>query len=536
MYTNKKVAQLIHSLSIEEKVGQLFVLAFSGEDKEYAFELIKKMHVGGFYITDDNAHNKKDATKLAHALQQQAVLRACNAPLILGVDQEGAWGILTKETDLGPGNLALGKVDDIKTTQKMYRVFAQQMKDIGYNTLLSPCADVNAEPDNPIIGQRAFGEEAEHVGKHVAAAVKGIAQGESLSCAKHFPGHGDTHIDTHQALPIVDKSYNELMEQDLIPFKRAIDENVSMIMTSHIRYPQIDDKYPATLSYKILTKLLKKQMNFNGLIITDSMNMWAMRKNYLPHESAILALKAGAHLIMLSEEHYENGITDYKNIQKQTINGVIEAVKKGELDVNIINSALSHVLCYKYNNIFSQQQQVPLSKQECTLISKFSALQAIKTLKNEQCVWPFKSAHFNITFAANPNEYEKIVNSRGIGPNDPRSAKDTILSNLEVSNSHYSHISYKEFQKMLDNKTLLISSDPLVIITEDYPLPGESFDIDIQSDIVNCAVNNWLGQVIVIGMRSDYELKKYPNLNTYICAYSSRIVSAQAIATLLIQN
>ena len=536
MYTNKKVTQLIESLSIEEKVGQLFILAYAGQDKDYAFDLIKTMHVGGFYITDDNAHTKKDAAILASQLQQQAALRACNAPLILGVDQEGAWGILTKETDLGPGNLALGIVDDIKITEKMYRVFAQQMKSIGYNTLLSPCADVNSDPDNPIIGQRAFGEEPIHVAKHVAAAVKGISQGDNLSCAKHFPGHGDTHTDTHQALPVVDKSFEQLMSQDLIPFKKAIDANVSMIMTSHIKYPQIDETYPATLSYKILTELLKNQLNFNGLIITDSMNMWAMRKNYLPHESAILALKAGAHLIMLSEEHYENGITDYKEIQKQTINGVIEAVKQNELDINIIDSALSHVLCYKYTNICLNRSKEALSEKVCTQISNFSALQAIKTLKNDAGLWPLKTAHFNITFAANPKAYDNIVNSRGIGPNDPRTARDTILTTLNKSKCHYSHISYGDFQLMLQKESSLDSTAPLIIITEDYPLPGERFDTDAQIKIVNKAIKVWHDKVIVIGMRSDYELEKYPDLKTYICAYSSRIVSAQAVANALIQN
>jgi len=533
MYTNKKVMQLIESLSVEEKVGQLFILAFSGEDKTYAFDLINTMHVGGFYITDDNAHTIIDATKLANDLQQQAALRACNAPLILGVDQEGAWGILTKETDLGPGNLALGQVDDIETTQKMYRVFAQQMKSIGYNTLLSPCADVNADPDNPIIGQRAFGEQPEHVAKHVAAAVKGIEQGENLSCAKHFPGHGDTHTDTHKALPVVDKSLTQLMSQDLKPFISAIAENVSMIMTSHIKYPKIDPQYPATLSYKILTDLLKHKLNFKGLIITDSMNMWAMRKNYEPQDSAILALKAGAHLIMLSEEHYENGITNYKEIQKKTINGVIKAVNTGELDINIIDSALRHVLCYKYKNITSYQELDKLSNKECSVISKFCAFQAIKTLRNEDSLWPVAHTHFYISFAANPKGYDNIVNSRGIGPNDARTAKDAILSSLAKSKSNYSYIAYDEFELMLVEKSPLKTQDPLIIITEDYPLPGESFDVDNQIQKVNNAINIWSELVIVIGMRSDYELEKYPDLKTYICAYSSRIVSGEALANLL---
>ena len=184
----KKIDQLIPTLTIEEKVGQLFILAFAGQDNDYALDLVKNMHVGGFYLTDDNANTLKEAGILSAQLQKQAALRACDAPLLLAVDQEGAWGILTSETDLGPGNLALGAANDVNLTSSMYQVFAEQMQAIGYNTLLSPCADVNSNPDNPIIGQRSFGEQPEHVAQHVAAAVAGINRTGNIACAKHFPG------------------------------------------------------------------------------------------------------------------------------------------------------------------------------------------------------------------------------------------------------------------------------------------------------------------------------------------------------------
>lgn len=533
MATHTKVAQLISTMTLAEKVGQLFVLAFAGQDIDYAKKLVKDYHVGGFYITDDNAATPMGAKKLANELQHQAQLRACDAPLLLCVDQEGSWGILARHTDLGPGNLALGKADNDSLTEQMYQVYAQQMRSLGYNTLLSPCSDVNANPNNPIIGLRAFGEKPVHVAKHVAAAVRGAIRGGNLATAKHFPGHGDTHNDSHQCLPSVDKSLQELKESDLVPFQAAIDAGVSMIMTSHIMYPQLDDTYPATLSTKILTDLLQQQMGFNGLIITDSMNMWAMRKNYQPAEAAILALKAGAHLVMLSEEHYENSATDYKAIQKLTINGVIDSVKSGALDESVIDARLSHVLNYKYSQMNTLPTPEQLDHNQIAEIIADAVAGSVITLRNKKGYWPLMEREFTLTFAADPRKYESLVNSRGIGPNDPRSAKDTILTELSERTNRFELLSFERLNTLLNSQENHTLTKPLVIVTEDYPLPGESFDVADQQQLVKRALEKYGDQVIVVAMRSDYELEHYDALATYVCCYSSRVCAAKHLASLL---
>ncbi|GLX79788.1 hypothetical protein tinsulaeT_31280 [Thalassotalea insulae] len=537
MNSSRKVEQLIATLSIEEKVGQLFILAFSGQDISYAKELIKHYHVGGFYITDDNAHSLADAKKLSHSLQQQAALRSCDAPLILAVDQEGAWGILTQETDLGPGNLALGKANNVAQTKQMYAVFAQQMQEIGYNTLLSPCADINADPDNPIIGQRSFGEDTTTVSNHVVAAVSGVLETGNLTCAKHFPGHGDTATDSHRTLPKVDKTLAQLNAQDLQPFAAAIAADVSMIMTAHINYPLIDPNYPATLSTTLLTDILKKQMGFNGLIITDSMNMWAMRHYYTPSEAAILSLKAGAHLIMLSEEHYENETTPYKQIQQETIQGVIKAVKSGELPEQQIDQTLKHLLCFKYEKLETRHLITPLTKSQCTEISANAAKSAITIIRNQHQLIPLGSQHFTLACAADPKGYDKLVNSRGIGPNDPYSASSVVIEQLKQLNANVELLSFEHFLELLNGKGQLNNAAPLVILTEDYPLPGEDFDQQSQTERIKQALELFGDNVIVLALRSDYHLAQLPELSSYICSYSSRKESAKALAyTLLNAN
>ena len=534
MQNIKKIEQLIPTLTIEEKVGQLFVLAFAGEDTEYALDLVKNYHVGGFYITDDNARSLSDAKKLSKQLQQQAALRPCDAPLLLAVDQEGAWGILTKETDLGPGNLALGKANDLAITESMYQVFAQQMQEIGYNTLLSPCVDGNSNPNNPIIGQRSFGEQPALVAKHSEAAIKGILKTGNLACAKHFPGHGDTAIDSHRMLSQVNKSLETLVKEDLHPFQQAINTGVSLVMTAHIRYPQIDNEYPATLSKKILTDLLKNQMNFNGLIITDSMNMWAMRKHYSPAQAAIMAIKAGAHLIMLSEEHYENEATPYKQIQQDTIAGVIAAVRSGELSEITLNETLKHILSFKYRDLETKWLTEKLNKLQCENIADMAATKAIRVLKNEENLIPLTDNPFYLTFASNPALYEKLVNSRGIGPNDPQPASEVLSNALRALNANFTPISYVEFTEVLAHEDSVDFTSPVVLVTEDYPLPGEDFYTEEQLLRVTKACQLFGKRLIVLSLRSDYELANFTEVSSYICAYSSRSVSAKSSAKTLL--
>lgn len=533
MSIEQKVKQLLGTMCLEEKVGQLFILAFAGKDLDYAKDLVKTKHVGGFYITDDNASSLTEATQLSEILQHQAALRGCDAPLLLAVDQEGAWGILTQHTDVGPGNLALGKADDVVLTEKMYQTFAQQMGSIGYNTLLSPCADINADPNNPIIGLRSFGEQTDKVAKHVAAAVRGAKKAGNLSCAKHFPGHGDTHIDSHQSLPIVNKSLAELRAQDLVPFQRAIEAGVDLIMTSHIQYPQVDAQYPATLSQAILTELLVNEMGFKGLIITDSMNMWAMRKNYQPEQAAVLALQAGAHFVMLSEEHYENSTTDYKALQAQTIQGVVNAVKQGELSEAIIDTRLAHVLTYKYQQLQNLPLQPQLSSNEIKAIVATACEKSLTVLRNSQGLWPLENQEYSLFFATEPRCYDDIVNCRGIGPNDPHSAKEVLISQLQQRKSTLNILDWHDFSELLNSDSVPDIVLPLVIVTEDYPLPGTRFDVQSQQDLVQKALSKWQEQVVVLAMRSDYELTQYTDLSTYICTYSSRSCAASALANKL---
>lgn len=535
----KRVSTLIQHMSLAEKVGQLFLLGYAGRDTDYAKTLVREFHIGGFYLTEDNAHTPQAAHQLTSELNYEAQLRACDAPLLLAVDQEGSWGVLVEHTTTGPGNLALGAADNTALTEQMHRVLAAEMHTLGFNTILGPCSDINTNPRNPIIGARAFGGEVEKVSRHVVAAVQGLRRGKVISAAKHFPGHGDTGEDSHRLLPSVDKSWPELRATDLAPFQAAVDAGVDMIMTSHILYPQIDPDNPATLSSKILKDILRGKMGFRGLIITDSMNMWAMRKNYTPTEAAVRALNAGADLVMLSEEHYENQLGDYKEKQQQTIAGVIHEVERGQIPEQTIDSALTRVLTFKYRHqALSHPQQLDTSALQSSrhrALAAECARHAIKVVRNRAGRWPLGEHTFTLIGASDPALHPLVTGTRGIGPNEPVAAYSVLKRELEKNACPFTEVPYHLLDTLLDPRHEHPVHKPLVIVTEDYPLPGLDYDADRQAQIVQRAIRKFGDQVVVIALRSDYELDNFPELATYICSYSSRACSARATALALAQ-
>lgn len=210
-----------------------------------------------------------------------------------------------------PGNMALGAADDVNVTKEAASVIGQELAALGINADFAPDVDVNSNPANPIIGIRSFSDDADAVAKHGAAFVRALNDTGVISTLKHFPGHGDTDTDSHTGLPMIDKSYNELKANELVPFKACIEAGSQMIMTAHIQYPQIEkttyksvltgeDIYlPATLSKTIITDILRGDMGYDGVVVTDAMNMDAVAKHFDKFDAAKLAIEAGVDILLM---------------------------------------------------------------------------------------------------------------------------------------------------------------------------------------------------------------------------------------------
>ena len=526
-------------MTLEEKVGQLFILAFPGKDSnalERAAQIISNYHIGGCYISQDNAETFDEAWRLSRTLQGVAKSSGPKLPLLLGVDQEGAWGVLIPEATIGPGNLALGLNENTDQTEEIYGIFAQEMGAVGYNCILGPCADVNLDVRNPIIGTRSFGEKPKQVAAHVRAAIRALRNKKVISCAKHFPGHGDTHSDSHREIPVVDKPLYRLREQELLPFQAAIDEGVDMIMSSHILYPQLDKTFPATLSHNILTGLLREDMGFGGVLITDSMNMGAIRRFYQHEEAAVQSLLAGADLIMLSEEHYDHS-TDYWAKQQAEIRAVIRAVQTGRIPAAQLDKKLERMIRLK-QKIQPGQSEPPSIKpipkpqsreaEQRIARSAVRLLRPLRGVRNQNGAIPLKTAKSLALLNATPKSaYRNLLNARGIGPNQAEPAFEAFAA---LFCNHRPETAVLDFDQNLEDA--LSRYDAIIVVTEDHPLPGEDFEKTLQIQRVQQLLQNktLCDRLIILALRSPYDLLEFGAAQCYISTHSGRSCSARAAA------
>ncbi|KES07839.1 sugar hydrolase [Streptomyces toyocaensis] len=268
-----------------------------------------------------------------------AQLRSERDDLLVAIDEES--GDVTRlEVRTGssfPGGLALGAVDDTGLTRDVARELGRRLAECGINFNWAPSADVNANPDNPVIGVRSFGRDAGLVARHTAAYVEGLQSTGVAACTKHFPGHGDTSVDSHLALPHIDLDATTLHERELQPFRAAIAAGTRAVMTAHIRVPVLDPDHPATLSRRILTDLLRGELGYEGLIVTDGMEMRAISGTYGLQQGVVLAIAAGADAICVG-----GGLCDEGTVQSLQ-DALVGAVRSGALPEERLADAAARV-------------------------------------------------------------------------------------------------------------------------------------------------------------------------------------------------
>nr|BFE87813.1 hypothetical protein GCM10020093_104140 [Planobispora longispora] len=266
-----------------------------------------------------------------------ARLRAAGEPVI-SLDEEG--GDVTRLAyHVGspyPGNAALGAVDDVELTRSVYRSIGDDLARCGINLDMAPDADVNTADDNPVIGTRSFGSDAALVARHTVAAVQGLQSAGVAACVKHFPGHGATRQDSHLEIPLVDASMELLRERELVPFRAAIEAGTMSVMTAHVRVPALTGDLPATLSPAALTTLLRGELGYDGVVISDALDMRAITDAYGLAGGAVLSLAAGTDLLCLGPVPSEDDV-------RAIIAGIVAAVRDGSLPLSRLEEAAEHV-------------------------------------------------------------------------------------------------------------------------------------------------------------------------------------------------
>ncbi|MDQ0253018.1 beta-N-acetylhexosaminidase [Evansella vedderi] len=328
------------SLSLKEKIGQLFIIAVQKDElDEELKKAISHYNIGGVILFQRNLRN---FSKIIHFIKDiQAYAKGSGRPpLWISIDQEGG-GIsyLWENMAVSPGNMLLGATNTPEKSYIAHYHMGRQLRSIGFNMDFSPVLDINNNPENPVIGARSFGEREELVTKMGMEAIKGLHDAGVMACGKHYPGHGDTEFDSHLSLPTINKSIEELDQFELVPFHKSMKNGLEAIMTAHIVYPHVDPDKPATLSNEFLTEILRKGVGYEGLIITDSMEMEAISRFFGREKGTVMALQAGADIILACGQSYEN--------QFKMIDAAVDAVEGGELDPSLINTAYKRNLKYK---------------------------------------------------------------------------------------------------------------------------------------------------------------------------------------------
>ena len=333
------IMEQINNMSLEEKIGQMLIVGMEGyEIDENIKELINKYYVGGFILFKKNIESAQQLINLTNDLKK---LNEQNLiPLFLSIDEEGgSISRLPPEFIKSESNRVIGENNDPLLSFEIGGIIAKQIKSLGFNINFAPVLDIDSNPNNPVIGDRSFGPDPNLVSELGIATMKGIQSQNIVPVIKHFPGHGDTDTDSHLGLPSVDKSFNDLMQFELIPFKNAIEDGADAVMVAHILYEMIDPLYPSTLSETIIQDLLRDQLGFNGIVITDDMTMGAIMDNYDVTEASIQSIKAGCDIVLICHG-YENIINVLEALKR--------AVENNEITEDRINQSVYRILTIKH--------------------------------------------------------------------------------------------------------------------------------------------------------------------------------------------
>lgn len=327
-------------MTLQEKIGQRLIGGFPGTEMTEEFiRIVKQYKIGNVILFKHNVVNRQQLKKLCEDIQT-LIHRETGHSAFITIDQEG--GVVTRLPDDAvnvPGGMALAATGDPENARLAAAITARELHALGVNFNFAPDTDINNNPDNPIIGSRCFGDTPQQVAEYAVAQLTGYQENNMLASAKHFPGHGDTGSDSHISLPLIDKSLNQLEQMELVPFQAMIDAGCPCIMTTHILFPQIEPKkLPATMSRTIVTGLLKEKMGFQGLVVSDCMEMDAIKKFYGTAEGAAAAAAAGVDLIIVS---HTEALLEQAAIRME------KAVLDGDIPLAELDASVEKILRYK---------------------------------------------------------------------------------------------------------------------------------------------------------------------------------------------
>ena len=539
--------EICADMTLREKIGQMLMPDFRtfGADSAPVTELndaqikaLRSHHFGGVILFSENIQNTEQAVQLVDAMQC-ANAQGGRTGLLIAADSEGGQvSRLTTGTMLC-GNMALGAADSETLTKQASGILGEELAALGINTDFAPSFDVNSDPANPVIGVRSFSDDPERVMQLGCAYVQGLQDKGIIPAVKHFPGHGDTDVDSHTGLPLIDKSLAALEALELIPFRAQAADNADMIMTAHIQYPQIEeDTYaskadgseiylPATLSDDIILKYLRGGLGFDGVVITDAMNMDAIREHFDPLDAARLAINAGVDMLLMSvetaTEEELDGIWNY-------ISGIENMVKNGEIPEARIDESVLRILKLKEKYgllapIFPTAEETEAKARAAaeTVGSKAHhdtereiTRQAVTLVKNEDALLPLDGSSKTVLVCP----YDSELNSLEYAAEQLR-AEGIVPKDSEMICQSYESAEPAKMAKLIDGAETVIAVSALYSAEELDPASEEGAGA-AYLDALLAQTHENDAKFVLISAQLPYDIARYPDADAALACYLAK--------------
>jgi beta-N-acetylhexosaminidase len=504
----------------QDLVGQKLLLAFRGKEvtPEMLDGLVRYKPAGITFFRSYNVTNPQQVKELTASLQQHAKDFDL-PPLLIATDQEGGQLMAVGEgTTPLPGNMALGAAGSTDLAQRAGEVLGRELSAMGINMNYAPCCDVNINPRNPVIGTRSFGEDPQKVAELAAAVIKGIQSQGVAAVAKHFPGHGDTSSDSHHGLPSVPHKMERLQAVEFPPFQAAIRSDVKLIMSAHLSLPAIDgaDAPPATLSHAILNGLLRQQLGFQGVIVSDAMDMHAIHQGDQLGGECVRAANAGIDLLLITADPADH---------ERACSGLYQAVEKDTVALTNASASVKRILTLK--DWLADHKQTPnldvIGCAEHQNVAQEIAERSITLVRNEANLLPLKLRADQLisVIVPQPVDLTPADTSSYITPGLARAvcAHHVYMDEIIVPFAP----SPEDIHRVLQQVT---GSDLIICGTLN------AFDSPAQANLVNQVLKSGI-PTVVAALRMPYDLTVFSDAKTYICTYSIQEPSMTALAKVL---
>lgn len=497
-------------MTLEQKLGQLIMFGFSGTElDEKSIELIRKYKIGNVILFTRNLRSPEQMKALCDDIQKH-IVQECGIKAFIGIDQEG--GVVSRMppgTVIFPSAMAMTAAGSSHDAQTAAYYSARELAALGVNCNFAPVLDVNTNPQNPVIGVRSYGNNVQQVIEYSCAVQKGIIQAGVLPSIKHFPGHGDTEVDSHLGLPVVDKTREELFACELAPFAEAIKQNAPCVMVSHMLFPAFDNSgMPASLSEPIMQDLLRNHMGFNGLIISDCLEMGAITDHFGTANAFVTGIKAGLDIGCISHT---------ATLVEEAIQQAYKAVQDGSLPVERIENALHHVL--KAKEQFANAS-APIEVVNCREHRKKAEeimQKSITRFDDNPNIPPVNSETF---FISTPIYRATLASSES----DERTFSRVMA---EKFNAHYAIVPAKPNKQDIAQAVQKTHTGQTVVVgTYNAHLNTEQIDL-VQS------LYEAKRTVIAVALRNPYDLNLMPKDIIKLCAYEYSMRSFNATEKIL---